>query len=468
MAAQVTTMITTIALIALSSVIVESRITTEEFKTTFKPSTSNGKVEGTRWAVLVAGSYGYWNYRHQANVCHAYQLLRRGGLKDENIIVFMFDDIAFNEENPRPGVIINRPDGSDVYNGVPKDYTGEDASVDNLFAVILGNKTALKGGSGKVLNSGPNDHIFIYYGDHGGPGILMMPTDEELYAHDLINVLKKKHSSGTYKSMVIYVEACESGSMFDGLLPKGLNIYATTAANPNESSYGYYCPGMYPPPPEVYNTCLGDLYSISWLEDSDLSNLRDETLRKQYEVVKRRTGYSSSSSSHVMQYGDINISKDKLFIYMGANPDNENSTSLGYRSTSPTTHPQAVNQRDASILYLNEKLRAAPEGTEKWVKAWNDFSKEMAHRSHVDRSVQAIGELVIGAKNAAEVMRAVRPQGQPLVDDWDCLKTLVDIYKHHCGSLSRYGIKHMRAFANMCNAGVGKDQMAWAAAKACT
>lgn len=56
----------------------------------------------------------------QSDVCHAYQLLRKGGLKEENIIVFMYDDIAFNEENPRPGVIINSPNGDDVYKGVPK------------------------------------------------------------------------------------------------------------------------------------------------------------------------------------------------------------------------------------------------------------------------------------------------------------------------------------------------------------
>ena len=57
---------------------------------------------------------------HQADICHAYQLLRKNGLKDENIIVFMYDDIAFDPENPRPGVIINHPQGSDVYHGVPK------------------------------------------------------------------------------------------------------------------------------------------------------------------------------------------------------------------------------------------------------------------------------------------------------------------------------------------------------------
>lgn len=106
----------------------------------------------------------------QADVCHAYQILKSGGLKDENIIVFMYDDIAFNDQNPRPGVIINKPFGNDVYDGVPKDYNRENVTANNFYAVILGNKTALTGGSGKVLNSGPDDHIFIFYADHGSPG----------------------------------------------------------------------------------------------------------------------------------------------------------------------------------------------------------------------------------------------------------------------------------------------------------
>lgn len=53
-----------------------------------------------------------------------------------------------------------------------QDYVGRDVNVENFFAVLLGNKTTLTGGSGKVVNSGPEDHIFIFYSDHGGPGVL--------------------------------------------------------------------------------------------------------------------------------------------------------------------------------------------------------------------------------------------------------------------------------------------------------
>ncbi len=50
-------------------------------------------------------------------------------------------------------------------------------------------------------------------------------------------------------------------------MKKDIDIYATTAANAVESSWGTYCPGMDAHFPEEYTTCLGDLYSVAWLED---------------------------------------------------------------------------------------------------------------------------------------------------------------------------------------------------------
>lgn len=70
-----------------------------------------------------------------------------------------------------------------------------------------------------------------------------------------------------FADMVMYIEACEAGSMFEGLLDDSLNIYTTTAANAHESSWATYCPGMSPAPPTGFTTCLGDLYSVSWMEN---------------------------------------------------------------------------------------------------------------------------------------------------------------------------------------------------------
>ena len=46
------------------------------------------------WALLVAGSNGFWNYRHQADICHAYQVLIKNGFPADNIILMAYDDIA--------------------------------------------------------------------------------------------------------------------------------------------------------------------------------------------------------------------------------------------------------------------------------------------------------------------------------------------------------------------------------------
>nr|XP_016490024.1 PREDICTED: vacuolar-processing enzyme-like [Nicotiana tabacum] len=433
--------------------------------------------EGTIWAVLVAGSNGWENYRHQADVCHAYQLLKDGGLKDENIIVFMYDDIANNRENPRPGVIINNPHGHDVYKGVPKDYVLEDVNANNFYNVILGNKSAVVGGSGKVVNSGPNDHIFIYYTDHGGPGVVSMPSGEDVYANDLIDMLKKKHASGTYDRLVFYLEACESGSMFDGLLPEGLDIYVMTASEPNEDSWATYCGEGTPddpclvecPLPEFQGVCLGDLYSVAWMEDSDVTDRDADSVQGQHSRVANRTATNiafGGYGSHVTEYGDIVVSFDRLSTYMGEASTNHSHASVNAMSFS--TSSKSVDQRSAELFYLFTKHQNAPEGSDEKFKAHARLTEAISQRTQVDNNVKHLGELLFGVEKGNEILHSVRPAGQPLVDSWDCLKSYVKIFEAHCGRLTSYGKKHIRGIANICNAGIASEQMAATSAQACS
>ncbi|KAJ8542208.1 hypothetical protein K7X08_017074 [Anisodus acutangulus] len=433
----------------------------------------NEESEGTIWAVLVAGSNGWDNYRHQADVCHAYQLLKDGGLKDENIIVFMYDDIAKNRENPRPGVIINSPYGHDVYKGVPKDYVGEDVNAKNFYNVILANKSGIVGGSGKVLNSGPNDHIFIYYTDHGGPGIVSMPSGEYVFANDLVDVLKKKHASGTYDRLVFYLEACESGSMFDGLLPEGLDIFVMTASKPDEDSWATYCGEGTPddpclvkcPPPEFQGVCLGDLYSVAWMEDSDVQDRDADTVQGQHIRVANRTA-DGDYGSHVSVYGDIVVSFDRLSTYMGETSTNHSHASVDAISFSKSS--KNVDQRNTELFYLFTKHQNAPEGSDEKYETYMKINEVMSQRSQVENKVKHLGELLFGVEKGEEVLHSVRPAGQPLVDNWDCLKSYVKIFEAHCGRLTPYGRKHVRGIANICNAGITSEKMATTSAQACS
>ena len=61
------------------------------------------------WALLVAGSNGWGNYRHQADVLHAYHVLRGGGLCASRIVTMVYDDLAGDADNWAPGQVFNSP-----------------------------------------------------------------------------------------------------------------------------------------------------------------------------------------------------------------------------------------------------------------------------------------------------------------------------------------------------------------------
>ena len=81
-----------------------------------------------------------------------------------------------------------------------------------------------------------------------------------------------------YKEMVLYIEACESGSMFENTLKDNINVYAVTAANGKESSWGTYCPPQDKVQGKSLRTCLGDLFSVNWMENADAYKPDAETL----------------------------------------------------------------------------------------------------------------------------------------------------------------------------------------------
>ena len=71
-------------------------------------------MAGNNHAVLIAGSNGYDNYRHQADICHAYNILSQGAIQDENIILLTYDDIANHPENTSTGKSFNSPSSTEA------------------------------------------------------------------------------------------------------------------------------------------------------------------------------------------------------------------------------------------------------------------------------------------------------------------------------------------------------------------
>jgi len=168
--------------------------------------------------------------------------------------------------------MFNKPDGNDVYAGVKIDYYGKDVTPDNFIAAITGDADALtitdERTTGKVLTSTKQDNVYIYFSDHGDSNLIVFP-DQYLYADELNDALKVMNEKGLYKELVFYLEACHAGSMFDLELPTNISIYTTTAANPKESSYAEYCSYEAKVNGTLIGSCLGDEYSVRFMEDID-------------------------------------------------------------------------------------------------------------------------------------------------------------------------------------------------------
>merc|ERR1712066_911879 len=111
--------------------------------------------------------------------------------------------------------------------------------------------------------------------------------------------------SKMFSKLVFYLESCESGSMFEGMnIP---NVYALSAANPKESSWGAYCGSAAKVNGKNVGSCLGDLFSVSWMEDSDKGALATETLKEQIARVTQLT-----NKSHVEAFGDKSFESEPL------------------------------------------------------------------------------------------------------------------------------------------------------------
>uniref|UniRef100_A0A1A8FA22 Legumain n=1 Tax=Nothobranchius korthausae TaxID=1143690 RepID=A0A1A8FA22_9TELE len=397
------------------------------------------------WVLIVAGSNGWYNYRHQADACHAYQIVHGNGIPDEQIVVMMYDDLAQNEQNPTPGVVINRPNGTDVYKGVPKDYTGEDVTPQNFLAVLTGDSSKVKGGSGKVLKSGPNDHVFVYFTDHGAPGILAFPSDD-LQVKDLQDAITYMRQNNKYKKMVFYIEACESGSMMNHL-PSDIDVYATTAANAHESSYACYYD-------EKRDTYLGDWYSVNWMEDSDKEDLTKETLLKQFKIVKTET-----NTSHVQQFGNKTLAHMKVIEFQG-NPKVYSPPARQVTSP-PKTDVDLTPSPDVPLAILKRKLMSSNDirVARTLLGQINDHLKI---REMLAKTMSHVVELVTGSKITAQEVLSERAD----LSQHECYKMAVNHYKHNCFNWHKpefeFALRHLYALVNLCERGypAGSIQLA--------
>lgn len=71
------------------------------------------------------------------------------------------------------------------------------------------------------------------------------------------------------------------------------------------------------------------------------------------------------------------------------------------------------------------QYKRSEHGSEKKKEILKQIRETMKHRNHIDGSIDFIGEFLYGPGKGSSVLNSVRALGLPLVDDWECLKSMV-------------------------------------------
>jgi len=239
-----------------------------------------------------------------------------------------------------------------------------------------------------------------------------------------------------YNKLVFYLEACESGSMFEGLLPPNMNVYATTASNAVESSWGCYCPPEDQVNGKSIGSCLGDLYSVNWMEDSDAVGM-SESLAQQFATVLQKT-----DQSHVMEYGDKTWKNLPIGNFQG------DKAAFPKLVVAPTESKSVVNSRDIQMhtayyaLLRDDKTDLAVNHA----KA-QELINVVKARVAADNMFVSLTKAIVGTNHKAVFdMPKITP-----VTQFQCFDEVNAAIKDYCGGYTDYSLKYARIVMNVCN-----------------
>ncbi|KER23283.1 hypothetical protein T265_08796 [Opisthorchis viverrini] len=379
------------------------------------------------WVVLVAGTNTWENYRHQADVFDAYHVVRKNNVPAENIITFAYDDIANNPRNPFKGQVFHDCMHEDVYQGVVIDYRGKDVTRDNFVKVSKGDEK-LAANKKKVLKCGPDDNVFIFYSGHGLVSRISLVAEE-------------------YNKLVLYVEACYSGSLFRNILPRNVGIYVTTSAKENEQSWSIFCDEKY------FDVCLASEYAYAWIGDSQYHDLKTRTLDQQYQEVRKRTWHS-----HVMKYGEMAIGSLLVGQFQG-HYDLPNHRNDG------TIPANAVDRKPSFQAHLFSKSRRLMEAT-------MEQEHETAWRK-LHRAIQ-LGQIV--KETTRDIVVYVTSHHKPTLDGLSkrdelmCFRAVFDQFRTHCFTIQqvREVAQHTTHLMALCKAGYKAETLIYSVYNVCS
>lgn len=193
-----------------------------------------------RYALLVQGSNGWENYRHQADVLNVYQLLKQNGWDDEHIILIISDDIAESEKNPFKGEVRANILGENLYSGITIDYDSDTLTVTDISDILKGNRSEHLP---TVLDTDDQTNVLVFWSGHGCRKGQKEESDGFKWRNDAVfsdvmlrEALETMSIEKRYRKMLLLFEPCYSEIMMSQV--EGITgMLSFASSSKNESSF---------------------------------------------------------------------------------------------------------------------------------------------------------------------------------------------------------------------------------------
>lgn len=244
-------------------------------------------------AVLVAASSGWNNYRHQADILAYYQLLKKNHFTDDDIILIMADDLAYDEKNPYPGQIFgDNKKQVNLYTDVKVDYKLDQITPFDLKNILLG-KSSEK--LPVVLDADEYDNVLLLWSGHGSPGALDWNKNQKtINGNFMAGLFNEMYSAGKYRKLFGMIEACYAGSVATKCVGVP-NLLLMTASNEQETSKAELYDSL-------WKTYLTNSFTLAALKTLQGKNSNYLSIRDLYSET-----FSQTMGSHVTLYNTENF-----------------------------------------------------------------------------------------------------------------------------------------------------------------
>jgi len=248
------------------------------------------------YALIIAGSSGWENYRHQADAYALYQLLKANGLTDDRILLVAEDDIAMHANNPYPGAVYTSADGYNMYEGIQIDYRLSSIDLNSIYNIMVSEENGFSPGS--------TDNLLVYWVGHGassGP----VWNKHVVPSQEVAAFFRRLSDESRFRKLFLAMETCFSGQV--GLQCQGIpGLLCLTAANDLETSKV-----------SRYSTTLRVWLSNSFTDAllDQFSSSQDQSFYKLYSTIYNRTIGSHVSVYNASAFDNLYNSSIREFLY---------------------------------------------------------------------------------------------------------------------------------------------------------